>query len=299
MSNLILLAVSLLIGVGLKRLKVLPQDAHLSLNTVILYVPLPAITFLTIPLLQWKLELLILVLVAWIIFLVAWPLYSWLGKKFNWDRATTGCLILATGIGNTSFVGFPVIEALFGQEALRYALLVDMPGSFLIVSTLAIWVAASFSTGVMRKRDLARRVVFFPPFMALSAALALSLWGWTPEGEVKTLLSSLAVLLTPLALISVGLQLRWKDIGSEWKYLGLGLGFKLLLAPLIIFLLYSWLDVPHRIFRVALMEAAMAPNITASILASSHQLNPRLAGMLVGIGVPLSFLTLAIWYQLL
>jgi predicted permease len=38
-----------------------------------------------------------------------------------------GCLILTAGLGNTSF-GFPIIEALYGEEGLKTAILVDQPG---------------------------------------------------------------------------------------------------------------------------------------------------------------------------
>jgi len=42
----------------------------------------------------------------------------------------------------------------------------------------------------------------------------------------------------------------------------------------------------------------MAPMITSSILASSHGLRPKLSGMMVGVGVPLSAITLFFWYYL-
>jgi predicted permease len=102
-----------------------------------------------------------------------------------------------------------------------------------------------------------------------------------------------------MALISVGLQLQWNEIRPELKYLFTGLTFKLLLAPLIIFVTYFSLGVDHKILQVAVMESAMAPMITSSILAASHNLRPRLAGMMVGVGVPFSFLTLGLWYTLL
>ena len=47
------------------------------------------------------------------------------------------------------------------------------------------------------------------------------------------------------------------------------------------------------------MEAAMAPMITAVILASAYGLKPKLAGMMIGVGIPLSFATIAIWYYIL
>jgi hypothetical protein len=40
------------------------------------------------------------------------------------------------------------------------------------------------------------------------------------------------------------------------------------------------------------MESAMAPMITASILAT-HGLKPRLSSMMIGFGIPISFITLA------
>jgi predicted permease len=53
------------------------------------------------------------------------------------------------------------------------------------------------------------------------------------------------------------------------------------------------------ILDVSVMEAAMAPMITGSIIAITHDLEPKLASLLVGIGIPLSFFTLAIWYFVL
>lgn len=47
---------------------------------------------------------------------------------------------------------------------------------------------------------------------------------------------------------------------------------------------------------VSIMEAAMAPMITGTILATTYGLKPKLSSMMVGIGIPVSFLTLAFWY---
>ncbi|MEZ4786733.1 MAG: hypothetical protein R2790_02345 [Flavobacterium haoranii] len=39
------------------------------------------------------------------------------------SKKLTGCLIVVAGLGNTSFVGFPVIEALFGKKGIEQQLL--------------------------------------------------------------------------------------------------------------------------------------------------------------------------------
>jgi predicted permease len=299
MSAIALLFICLIIGVLLQKLKQFPNNAHIALNMIILNVSLPAVCILTLPHLNWNLDLLSVILVGWIIFGCAFFFFRFLGKINNWDSKLVGCLILCGGLGNTSFVGFPVIEALFGKEALKNAVLLDQAGSFFIVSTLGIWLASVYSAGKIRKRDLAFKVVTFGPFIGFVLGTTLGFFNWEAEGGIKYILERLAGTLTPLALISVGLQLKWGEIKHEVKFLSIGLGYKLILAPMVIFGIYSFLHLPTELFKVIMMESAMAPMITASILASSHGLHPRLAGMMIGVGVPISFFTLTCWYFLI
>lgn len=299
MINILLIFLCLFIGILLQRLRTIPKDAHLGLNQVILYVALPAIALLNVPSIHWNLSLFSLILAPWLWFFIVWILMSYLGKKFHWPAPLVGCLILCAGCGNTSFVGYPVIEALFGKEALPYAVLFDQPGTFLISSSFGVGIAAFYSSGKVPASTLIKKVVTFPFFIAFCASLILGMWGWRAEGEIKAILERLAMLMTPLALISVGLQLKLGDFKTERKFLALGLGLKLIASPLLIFVLYQFLNIPADVFKVAVMEAAMAPMITASILASSYGLEPKLAGMMVGFGVPMSLFTLSIWYFIL
>jgi predicted permease len=101
-------------------------------------------------------------------------------------------------------------------------------------------------------------------------------------------------------LLSVGLQLRLGHIAEHHRNLALGLGFKLILAPLAIYLLYVPLLGAHgQSIQVTLFEAAMPPMITAAIVASEHDLDPPLATLMVAVGLLLSFFTLSAWWYLL
>jgi predicted permease len=299
MVSLITLVLCLILGVLLQKVKTLPANAHTTLGALILYVPMPAVCLLSLPDLVWNLSLIPLMLVTWLIFGMAYFSFNFLGKKWNWNKELIGCLILTAGFCNTSFVGFPVIEALLGKEALKSAVFLDQAGSFLIVSSLGVWVAITYSSGKMRKRMLLKRILLFPPFIAFIVGIAIGAMGLRFEGVSREVLEKLAGLLTPMALISVGLQLHWNDIHQELRYLVTGLSYKLIFAPLLIITLYYAFGIEKKILEVSVMEAAMAPMITSSILAASHNLRPRLAGMMVGVGVPLSFVTLGLWYYIL
>jgi malate permease and related proteins len=79
-----------------------------------------------------------------------------------------------------------------------------------------------------------------------------------------------------------------------------GLLFKLVLAPvLILFLFAALFGAEGPVMRVTVLEAAMAPMIGASIVAMDHDLDPPLVTLMLGIGIPLSFLTLPVWWYLL
>jgi len=84
------------------------------------------------------------------------------------------------------------------------------------------------------------------------------------------------------------------------KGLSLGLLYKLALGPAILYFVYVvMLGGSGKVMQVTLFEAAMAPMITAGIIAVDHRLNPALVTLMLGIGIPLSFLSLPLWWWLL
>jgi predicted permease len=120
-----------------------------------------------------------------------------------------------------------------------------------------------------------------------------------PDWTVS-ILEKLGSTLTPLALFSVGFQLHFGGLKAVVNPLASGLAYKLLLGPAIIYLLYvTLLGATGTVVQVTIFEAAMAPMITAGIIAIDHDLKPQLVGMLVGIGIPLSFVTLYFWHMFL
>jgi malate permease and related proteins len=300
MENLVLIGICLLLGIVFQRIKDFPSDAHLSLNSFIIYVSLPAITLLYVPQLPFSPSLWMPVSTAWLVFIAAAIFFKIMQGILHFDKRTLGCLILTCGLFNSSFIGFPVIKALYGEVGLQMAIMVDQPGSFVVLSTLGITTAAWFSTGNPEWKLIARKIFSFPPLWGFAIAFTMRIMQWHHAEPVENILKTLANTMTPLALISVGLQLKWNREGIFLKELFGGLFYKLLLAPAMIFLLFIMLFQSKDLAaQVSVLEAAMAPMITGAILAAKYELNPRLANMLVGVGIPLSFITLALWYFLL
>lgn len=298
MHNLLLLIVCFLAGVLLRHFRRLPQTAPAVLNGFIIHVSLPAITLLYIHDLNISADVLYMAAMPWLHFGLGAVFFLLLGRILKLPRSTVGALILTGGLGNTSFVGLPMIEAFYGQEALANGIIVDQLGSFMVLSTLGITVAGIYSDGKPSAEDILKRIVFFPPFIALVAAAVLIPFDY--PAWLVAVLQRLGDTLAPLALLSVGYQLHPGHFEGNLRNLILGLGFKLLLAPLLIYLLYIQLfGLSGLPVRVTLFEAAMPPMITAGIIATEHGINPSLANLMVAVGVVLSFLTLPLWWMVL
>ncbi len=294
MASFLLLIVCLGLGVLVAHLGRPPEGLAKNLNWWVLHVALPAMVLQYIPHLQFDLSLWFLFVPMWLIFACSWLLFHHLGTRLGWSRGTIGAVVLTAGLCNTSFVGFPLIEALRGKDVLTYAAITDQLGSFLNASIGGSLVVAMYSGGRSDVRVIARKVLLFPPFVALLVALLVATTpGWPTL--VEEVLAHISASLAPLALFSVGLQLRLKVSAHRALPFATCLVWKLGMAPLMIYGLGVGLSISQPVLTVTLLQAAMAPMVTAGILAEQGNLDPPLANMIVGVGILLSFITVPLW----
>lgn len=300
MSSIILLFLCLIIGLLLQKVKVFPANTHQVLNQFIIYISLPGMALYYIPKIVLSMDLLFPVLMPWLAVGLAFVLFAGMGKLFGWSRSLIGCLIMTAGFGNTSFVGIPIIQALYGEEGLKTLMMVDLPGTFVALSTVGIMIATMYSRGTTTGRAMLMKMVSFPPFIVFIIALLLNLSQITLPTMLDDVFYKLSLTISPLALVSVGFQLRVNKRSKHWRFLFLGLSYQLVLFPALIYFLYKivW-GQSGTMIDVCVIEAAMAPMITASIVAAQYGLKPRLSAMMVGLGIPISFLTIALWYLIL
>jgi predicted permease len=298
MSNVVLLFLCMLIGIALRRYRRVPDNAHAAINGFVINVSLPALTLLQIHGIKLQATLAYAVAMPWLLFTIA-ALFFWgVSRLLQFSPETTGGLILVAGLGNTSFVGLPMIETFYGAHGMPIGILIDQLGTYLVLSTLGIAVAALFSSGTASKGEILRRIYTFPPFIALFVSLLLVPLDY-PEWLVGVL-HRLGDTLAPLALVSVGLQLRLDQLSGIRVPLSIGIAFKLVVGPALVMLVYvGLLRAAGNVVQITLFESAMGPMIGASIVAIQHRLNPPLITLLVGLGITASFVSLPLWWYVL
>jgi len=293
MTPLWLLGTCMVLGMLAARFLQPPPGLSHSLNWWVINVALPAIVLALVPKLHADWHLWFLAASQWFIVAGAWLLFANLGARFHWPRRRIGAVILTCGFGNTSFIGFPLIEALRGKEDLALAVVADQLGCFLSASVVGITIAALYSGGEPDARQIARKVLLFPAFLALvGATLSGALGGWPPIAD--DILNRLGSTLTPMALFSVGLQFSLHLTREQVGAVAAGLGWKLLLAPLLVYGIGQALCIGGPILTIAGLESAMAPMISATIIADQYGLEPKLANTILSVGILLGMVTVPV-----
>jgi malate permease and related proteins len=285
----------LLIGVAARRAGVLPDGAARVLDAVVVRLSLPALILAVVPGIPLDATVLVPVAVAWGTLGVLAVAVLVLARLLRLDPVTRATLLIVVPLGNTSFLGFPAVEALLGAEQLGFAVVYDQLGSFLGLATYAAILAARYGTveeGTARPNPF-RRVLTFPPFLALVLALLLRPIGVPPP--LLDLAEVLGATVTPLAMLAIGLRLDLAVAGHKPLALGLGLGLRMVLAPALVLAAVVATGASGAVYDVALLESAMPPMVTAAVVASDAGLDDRLAAGLAGLGVLVAMVTLPAW----
>lgn len=288
------------LGLGFQHLRTFPDNAAEVLNKVVLYVCLPAAVLLYAPRLELGAGVLAVAAVPWALVGVTVLAVAGLTRLLGLRRDEKAVLLLCVALGNTSFLGYPLVRALLGEEALPYAVVYDQFGAFLILSTFGLYVLARYGGDAdPTARDILRRIATFPPFLAM--VFGLTLMPAEPPAWIAGGLQRLADALLPLVVLAIGLGLKLKLPRDELRPLAAGLTLKLGVMPAVALALV-WL-LPLGLEPVArdtvVLESAMPPMVTAAALAISHRLAPGLASAMVGYGILLSLATLPAWAWLL
>jgi len=297
MANFLLIAICILSGIWFRKSGKLPKDAHKGINAWIINIALPAVSFKYLPHITFSKELIFPLASPVIIWVFGWLYFTLYARSQQLSKATLGGLKLTGSLSNTSFIGFPLIIAYFSEKEIGTAILCDQI-TFALLSTIGIVVAIRSSQN--QKLNLAlvfKKVLTFPPIWGF--ILALTLPKFVDLSPLNPLFDKLASTVGPLALFSVGLQLKFGGWFGELKHISFALLYKLMVAPLIVTLVAIAFGMKGMVPKIAIFEAAMPTLLTAGIVADQYNLNPKLSNLVVGVGIVLAFITTGIWWLIL
>lgn len=279
-------------AVGLVLRRSVPRSLALVpwLDHAVITVTLPALILARLPDLALGADLAVPAGAAWgcltLAALVIWAA----GRRFGWSRSTVGALLLVTPLGNTTFLGLPMVSSLLGRAELARALSFDQLGGWLALATYGSVIAARWGSGDGGWRPIADRLIRFPPFLAVVAsfplrALEVPVW-------LDRTLGSIGWWVAPLAMFALGLRFRVVATAHARQAAIWCLGTKMVLLPMAVLftaLVVGGTDDPA--WRASVLESGMPPMVTAGVVAARADLDEELATTVVGVGLLLALVT--------
>ncbi|WP_111640708.1 AEC family transporter [Marinimicrobium alkaliphilum] len=294
MSNYTVILLCIAVGLMLQRVKRFPEGSAVTLNLYVIYVALPALVLSEIPNLMLNREALLPVIAVWLVMAFSAGL-TWLtARALDWSKPVTGSLMLLVPLGNTGFVGLPLIDTLVGREGIPYAILYDNLGTFIALNTYGILVAAYYSGRSASAGDLVRNILTFPSFLAL--CLAFATYPLDYPDWLASAFATIAASLVPVVMVAVGMQWKLRLERETATPFLMALGFKLLLIPAVTLGALLLFGFEGLAARVVVLEAAMPAMISAGALATIYGLAPRLSSAVVGYGLAIGLVTVPLWH---
>jgi predicted permease len=278
---------------GVAARAVAPRSGDLVswLDHAVITVALPALILAKLPGLALGADLVVPVAAAWGSIALAATIVVVLGRRLRWTRTTIGALLLVTPLGNTAFLGLPMVEALLGRVELSRALAFDQLGTFLALATYGSVIAAHWGHGEGGARVVLTRLVSFPPFVAVVASFGLRLVD-VPLG-VHEALGSVGRLVSPLAMLALGLRFRIARAPHQRAAALWCLGTKMVVLPVAVLAVGAVAgDLRAPAWAASVLEAGMPPMVTAGVVAARAGLDEELATTVIGVGLLAALVTI-------
>ena len=293
MFNLGLLFICLLSGYILRKTRILSEEGPRALNQLIIYFFIPVLTLYHVPSLTFQWEFLWLSASPFLIYLGSYLYFQFVKQIKKMDRPTEGALIMSSGIGSISFVGFPIFDLLYGSEGLAYGILLSLAGTLMVFNTLGLATGLYYSGKSKSPGSFLHRLLTFPPLIAFLVALAMNVSDIQFPFYFQTLLEKLTEPFSVLALLAIGSQIELSLEKELIQFMLIGQLYKLFLAPLLIYLVvWHIFGIQDVLGKVCILGAAIGSMNAVSILAAQLNLRPRLAILMPSLSIPLSILSL-------
>lgn len=295
---LILLAI-VIVGYVAGKLKYMGGDFDRQLSNIIIDITCPALILSstmggTLPDRSLILPLLCISLLTYLLLTaVAFYLPRLLTRRPE-DHGAVGFALM---FGNVGFIGYPIVGAIFGHQAVFYAAILN------VVNTLSV-----FTIGVMLVNGEKQRMVFQPKILIsspmIAAYLAILIVAFGIDGIPSIIsqpITMIGNITVPGALLIIGSsmsRLSWRTmLGSRVVYTTTA--FRLLILPFLLFILFRALHFAPLVININTLIIAMPVATYGTILCLRYGRETTLITEITFISTLLSVLTIPLVAQLL
>ena len=292
-----ILSIFLIIGIGFAANKagIMPMSSNKYLVGLLIKVTCPCMIISSITsneLHDDTLSLSLQTLFGAAVFFVIYAILGWIvsAKLVKVDPAENiGVYTFSFGSVNSGFIGFPITLALFGS-GLLYLMVIQNVVLGLYLYTFGIMLVNIGTSG--GKPDFKGFVNSFKNINTIASVVSIVMlfMGLKLPSIIFDCVDMIGGATTPLSMLIVGMQLGdcdFRELIKNRKLIGISF-IKMLLLPVLTFLMVNWLPFAADV-KICLIFAAAFPSAVVTVpLASEQNRDPIIAAEMVAITTLLS-----------
>lgn len=280
----ITLPIVLMIGGGFLLQRHLTLDVA-TLNRVTVYGTLPSllvVSLATAPLPAAEIEAVIFFSTGQFIVLLG---IGWIAAvMFRVPAELRPVLVLAAPFANTANYGIPLVELSLGSAWVPHQAIITAVATVLIFALAPLML----QTGTVNLRRSAAAVLRTPVLPAVAVGLALNILDVPLPGVLDFTLRVVGAANTPVALIALGAMLATARLSTMRGTVGLGIGLRVILAPMLTWLALVIIVLPPGMAELFLIGAAAPIGILLPILCAEYGREPGAASAMVVLSTAVS-----------
>ena len=203
---------------------------------------------------------------------------GWKAGLFDWRFARL--MIIVTGLGNTVYLGFPVVSMSLGPENIGYAAIAAS------LQNVFIFTFGFFFMGTVRGGPCPqvsfRRLVFKNAILWSSlAGLCISLAGIKIPGLIYGVMTDIGRTTLPLSLFTIGLSLYGKKPGTNLGRVAWISGLKMIFVPAVYIGLAVLFGFKGTVSKVVFLQMAMPVAVLNFVIAKEFEFDADLVSQAI------------------
>ena len=200
----------ILLGFFLKKYNFISENDGKTISRFLMHTTFPALMIISTAKVKLDTSLLLIPVFAIVVglsmLIIAWIWFS------NYEKALRGILTMGVGGFNSGLFGFPIIEGLFGKQAMVYAIMFDI-GNTIIVFGAIYSIGSYFSTNKKSQsgmKPILKKVLTLPPVLGILLGLIINITKIKLPAICFDFFEVLAVGNKPLVLLLMGVYLSFE-----------------------------------------------------------------------------------------
>lgn len=295
----------MLIGFYLFKKDILTKEVNAKLSSLIVQITCPCIILNSLSTVSHEDTGMILKLfLAGVVMYVIFPILSWIITKIMrlpaHLRGTYMCMLI---FSNSSFMGYPVVQALYGDSAIFYITIFNMPFSILFFSMglHRLKKDAAIESGNYVKEKMNFRSFINNGIIASIASLVIYFANIPMPDIFYSCVGFVGNITTPLSMIIIGASMAASSLGDIKKERGIWpmLPIRLAVMPVIVWLFMHLVTKDVSLINICTIGAGMPVASLVAMGAAPYPRQSQSASIGVAISTIVSLVTIPIMAVLL